>query len=401
MTGVGYVFAGGGTGGHLFPGLAVAAAVRRREPDAAILFYTTDRPLDRDLLARTPYLRIPQTVRPFSMRPWRWPAFLTAWNASVAAALAAFAQRRPHVVLGLGGYSAGPPVVAARKLGIRSAILNPDAVPGRANRFLARRCDLIAIQWEASRRHFSRAAACAALGCPIRAEFGQPIDKALARRHFGLDEDARRPVVLVTGASQGARTINQAMPPVWAEFTRRHAGWQILHLTGLSDEEATRAGYNQARVTARVIAFTHEMWLALGAADLVVSRAGASTLAELTALGRPSILLPYPYHRDRHQDANARVLVEARAALLVEDQRAPEKNRDSILAALEACAPDAIRERMAAAARTLGRPNAAEEIAGWLIEGDAGALGPAAGSGGGFGRNHRDDAAAELHPPIA
>ncbi|MGE0482306.1 MAG: glycosyltransferase [Phycisphaerae bacterium] len=362
-----FVFAGGGTGGHLFPGIAVANAVRARRPDARIHFLTTDRALDADILVKTQFTQFPQPVRPFSANPLRWPAFWRAWRRSITLAGTMIRAHPPQAVLGLGGYAAGPAVVAARALRVRSAILNPDAVPGRANRFLARRTDLVVLQWARSREHFSSATTCAALGCPIRAEFALPPDLPAARQSFGLAPE--RPVLLVTGASQGAQTVNAAMARVWPVFSARHADWQILHLTGVAHEREARAAYAAAGCAARVVGFTHEMWLALAASDLVVSRAGASTLAELTALGKPSVLLPYPYHRDRHQHANAQVLVDEGAAVLVEDRLTPADNAAPLLAALERFANADERARAAAAARRLARPDAADRTATWLLEG--------------------------------
>jgi len=370
-----YVFAGGGTGGHLYPGLAVAAALREREPEAGITFFTTTRALDRELLERTPFAQIAQPVRPLTLDPLRVWGFWRSWRRSVAAAREFLRRWRPRAVLGLGGYAAGPAVVAAHGLGIRAAILNQDAIPGRANRYLARRADLVVLQWEASRRFFRRGTNCAVLGCPIRSEFGRlgaagpgvaadRTSAAAGRQRLGLDPE--RPVLLVTGASQGARTVNRTMQRVWPEFAARHREWQLLHLTGALDEAETRAAYAAAGVAARVIAFVHEMWLALAAADVVVSRAGASTLAELTALGKPAVLLPYPYHRDRHQHANAQVLVEAGAALVVEDLRDAEKNRGPVLAALERLTDRGTREALGRAALRLGRPGAARDVAAWM-----------------------------------
>ncbi|TWT44217.1 UDP-N-acetylglucosamine--N-acetylmuramyl-(pentapeptide) pyrophosphoryl-undecaprenol N-acetylglucosamine transferase MurG [Phycisphaerae bacterium RAS1] len=358
-----FVFAGGGTGGHLYPGLAVADALRRLQPDADITFFTTDRALDRELLGKTTYHQAPQPVRPFSSRPWHWPAFWLAWSKSVSAARRAFQEHRPAAVLGLGGYAAGPPVVAARKLGIRTAILNPDAIPGRANRFLARYCDRVFMQWEASRRNFPAGAPCVACGCPIRSTFATA-DRAAGRAFFKLDAD--RPLLLVTGASQGARTVNEAALAGWPDFFREHPEWQLLHLSGVGNDEALREGYRRCGAAAQVLAFTHEMHLAIAAADLVVSRAGASTLAELTAIGRPSILLPYPYHRDRHQHANARVLSDAGAAILLEDWKDAARNRGPLLEALRRAAGAERRTTMASAAAKLGRPTAADEVARWM-----------------------------------
>lgn len=391
MTGSNFVFAGGGTGGHLYPGLAVAEMLKRLLPTAAITFLTTDRPLDRDLISRTVYEQVPQSVRPFTTNLWQWPKFYSAWRKSVAAATALLEEKRPQAVVGLGGYAAGPGVVAARKLGIRTAILNPDAIPGRANRYLAKRTDLVVMQWDDSRAHFPKNANCRTLGCPIRAAFtlthheagatikGVPVQEALwdgaegakasrGRSSFGLAYN--RPVLLVTGASQGARTVNESVTRIWPEFLKRFPDWQLLHLTGTADEAATRKAYDRAnlpRSSTHVQAFTHEMWNAIAAADVVISRAGASTLAELTALGKPGILLPYPFHKDRHQHANAEVLVRAGAAVLVEDTKDAETTAGPLLTALVQFADARKREKMSAAALTLARPAAAESVARWML----------------------------------
>jgi UDP-N-acetylglucosamine--N-acetylmuramyl-(pentapeptide) pyrophosphoryl-undecaprenol N-acetylglucosamine transferase len=288
-----------------------------------------------------------------------------AWRASVAAARRRFATVRPNAILGLGGYAAGPAVVAARRIGIRTAILNPDAVPGRANRHLAKSADLVVLQWDVSRNEFGPGIRCESLGCPIRPAFATPPDRVTACAHFGFDP--QRPVLLVTGASQGARTVNEALRLVWPEFVGQHPEWQLLHLTGAADETAIRAAYRDAAAPAIVMSFTHDMPHALAAANVVISRSGASTLAELTALGRASILLPYPYHRDRHQHANAQVLVDAGAAILLEDWKDAARNSGPLRAALETLADPPVRERMSAAARTLARPGAAGEIARWLL----------------------------------
>lgn len=372
-----YFFAGGGTGGHLYPGLAVAAALRRVQPDARITFLTTNRKLDRELLSRVEYTQIEQSVQPFNQRPWRWPAFWLAWRTSVGTAKRLCHERQPRAVLGLGGYAAGPAVIAAKSLGIRTAILNPDAIPGRANRFLSKRADLVVQQWDVSARYFRAGVPCQTLGCPIRAEFGEAARSPaafaeLGRRQFGLA--ANRRVLLVTGASQGARSVNEAVQRVWPEFLRNHPEWQVLHLTGTADEAAARLVYEASgvpRESVRVVGFTHEMWLAIVAADAVVSRAGASTLGELTALGKPSILLPYPFIRDKHQHVNAQVLVDSGAAILIDDQKDAELNAGPLMAALEEMSKAATRDRMARAAKELARPDAADAVARWLTQAGA------------------------------
>ncbi|MCG3125342.1 MAG: UDP-N-acetylglucosamine--N-acetylmuramyl-(pentapeptide) pyrophosphoryl-undecaprenol N-acetylglucosamine transferase [Phycisphaerae bacterium] len=367
-AGSSYVFSGGGTGGHLFPGIAVADALRRIDPAADITFLTTNRPIDAQLLSQRDYRQVPQSVQPLPAwsRPWRWLGFLSAWRASCAAARRILTELNPHAVLGLGGYAAAPAVVEARRMGIRTAILNPDAIPGAANRRLARYADLVVMQWHDSAPHFRAGTNCRALGCPVRRDFAA-VEQRAAREHFELSVE--RPVLLVTGASQGARTINRAVTHVASEFLRRNPDWQILHLSGQADEGEVRAAYEAADVRrATVLAFTHEMNHALCAADVVVSRAGASTLAELTLLGRASILLPYPYHRDRHQHANGQVLVDAGAAAMLEDRIAPEQNAGPLLEALLRLADPDVRRGMSAAAGRLARPDAADAVARWLAD---------------------------------
>jgi len=383
-----YLLAGGGTGGHLFPGIAVAESLRRADPNAQITFFTTRRPLDQEVLSRTPYQQVAQPVQPFTLRPWRWLRFLQCWRHSVRAARHYLAKHHPQAVLGLGGYAAGPAVVAAVEFGIPTGLLNPDAIPGRANRYLARRVDVVILQWETSRAYFPETVTCYTLGCPIRPEFSNAVDPGAARQHFGLAPD--RPVVLVTGASQGARNINQAVVRAWPEFLKSYPHWQLLHLTGPANHAEVLAAYAAAGLpvldaaggtelqgyaqcgrdarepTIRAIPFTQEMHLALAAADIAIARAGASTLAELTAVGRPAILLPYPYHRDQHQLANAKVLAEAGAALIVEDRKCAEANWPRLLAALKELSEEGRRCEMAAAARRLGRPDAAEQVALWM-----------------------------------
>lgn len=365
-----YVMAGGGTGGHLYPGIAVADALRRRDPALEIVFFTTQRSLDATLLDPRGYRRVEQPVRPFTVHPLRVAGFLASWRASVQAARRWLRENDVHAVLGLGGYAAGPPVVAAHRLGIPTAILNPDAVPGRANRHLARYARRVVLQWADSRALFPARTVCEVLGCPIRTGFAEA-SASDARRHFGLDPE--RPVLLVTGASQGASTVNDVLPVIWREFRANHDHWQMLHLSGTQHEERVRAAYGDvAAGDVRVVGFTEEMPLALAAADAVISRAGASTLAELTAAGVPSVLLPYPYHRDRHQHRNAEVLVRAGAAELIEDQRDARTTAAPLLAALERLADAGVRAEMAAAAKKLGRPNAAEAVAERLAAGLAG-----------------------------
>jgi UDP-N-acetylglucosamine--N-acetylmuramyl-(pentapeptide) pyrophosphoryl-undecaprenol N-acetylglucosamine transferase len=371
-----FVFAGGGTGGHLFPALAVVELIRERGLPVDVSFFCTNRPIDGEVLGKVQVEARPLTVLPFPTRPWRWPKFLWRWRQSVGACRKAFRQRRPAVVVGAGGYASGPPVHVGLKTGIPTFLLNPDAVPGRANRHLGKRDDLAGVfaQWDVTRDYFPASARIFVTGCPVRRAFrsvcesaakaGSP--QAVARmagdlkRSFKLAPD--RPVLLVTGASQGARTINEAF--IQLRGLIASAGWQVLHLTGQSDQERVGQAYAEAGLPAAVLPFTDRMDEAMFAADLIVSRAGASTLAEILAVGKPSILLPYPFHRDRHQWHNAEVLVKAGAAVLLDDLKDALGNARQLEPILSDIFKNPTnREKMAAAAGALGKPQAAAEIA--------------------------------------
>jgi UDP-N-acetylglucosamine--N-acetylmuramyl-(pentapeptide) pyrophosphoryl-undecaprenol N-acetylglucosamine transferase len=429
-----FVFAGGGTGGHLFPALSVVEWLRTGDA-VDVSFFCTQRPIDRDILGAAGVEALPLSVRPLPSRPWRWPAFLWHWRRSVGRCMAAFRHRRPGVVVGAGGYASGPPVHAALKLKIPTFLLNPDAVPGQANKHLARRKALSGIfaQWPITLKHFPSGAPVAVCGCPVRAAFlecrpdarpfspvadrynaespgealvphrfvrpemqvGLP-DQRTARESFGLRPDVH--MLLVTGASQGARTVNEAMMRLGGAVAK--AGWQVLHLSGAADRERVEQAYSQADGSQRspaaapqtradmsaqprgpapprpgatgphvVLPFVDRMAEAMVASDLILSRAGASSLAEILAVGRPCILLPYPFHRDRHQWHNGQVLVDAGAAVMLEDRRdatATAAELEPILT--ELMTDHARRERMAQAARALGRPGAARQIAVMLAE---------------------------------
>ena len=353
--------AGGGTGGHLYPALAVTEVLRRRVPGLRFVFFGSERPIDRQILeGRMGCELVPQHLPPLQRAPWRWPGILGGYLSSSRACAARLAADRIALVIGTGGLASVPAVRQARRLRIPTVLLNPDAVPGKANRLLARWADLILVQWEDSLAYFPRQRRAEVVGCAIRAGFA-PMTRAEGAARFELDP--RRKTLLVTGASQGARTLNEALLANLDLF-EADGSWQILHLTGRRDFEPVQQAYQGRDVPARVLAFTEEMPAALGAADLVLSRAGASTLAEITAMGRASILMPYPFHRDQHQCANARCLTRQGAALLVPDVVDVTRNGPALRAVLERLlASDEERSALAQAAADMGRPDAAERIA--------------------------------------
>ena len=363
------IMAGGGTGGHLYPGLAVAEALQEKLGGAAELVWAaTPRQVDQRLLAGFGENYVAQPVQPLVKKIGKLWAFWRGWRKSCAYWKAEFEKHRPDAVLALGGYAAGPAAYVAGKFGVPVALLNPDALPGLANRFLLTRAERVFVQWDLPAAYYGKIRGrVMPLGCPIRHSlFG-------VSRHEGatkLGLDPRKLTLVVTGASLGAKTINDAVVemlknPAMAAAFAPAGTWQILHLTGMEQAATVSAAYAAlGDLNAKVLDYCDDMASVWACADLAIARAGASTCAELTACGVPAILLPYPYHKDLHQRANAQELAKAGAAIIVDDQKEPAGNAAAIQAELTKLLYDApTRERMAEAARVAGKPDAAREIA--------------------------------------
>lgn len=357
------LFAGGGTGGHLYPGISVAQAIRQRWPGVECVFLCTQRPIDRTILEPTGFEFIEQPIVPLVKNISGLLKFSTRWRETKDLVRKVRRQRKPAAVLGLGGYAAGVAVKSCATHRIPAAILNPDVIPGKANQYLMKFAKAVCCQFDQTRMHVpaGQQDKLHTTGCPVRTEILALPTREAAMKKLELDPLLR--TLVVTGASQGAQTVNQAVITSLAGIKLQ--GWQILHLSGKEHADEVRAGYRDLEaVPVRVIDFTgdmHEVW---AAADLAICRSGASTCAELTACGIPSILFPYPFHKDMHQRANARVLAEAGAAVLMEDTKDRKTNSAALTPVLENLLYDANRrQRMAAAAKKMGRPDAATAVA--------------------------------------
>ena len=396
-----YVFAGGGSGGHLYPGLAVAEMLRELDATARVLFVATRRVIDSRILRESGWEFLAQPVTPLPRRPGQLWSFWRGWRDSVTMCAQMLEARCPAIVLGLGGFASVPAMKVAAKNGLPVAMLNPDVVPGVANRCAKRYAQRIFVHWQSTSVCFGRHAdKCRPTGCPIRKSVvAQPrpggtegsiaegkwkteggaereayaVAQAHARQQLGLEPGKRTLVVM--GGSQGGRNINDAVvkclaaPATNAQSPTLQSGWQVLHLTGTDQADQIEQQYAQAQLPARVMAFSDEMDAVLVAADLAIARAGASTLAELTATATPSILVPYPYHRDQHQLRNADVLARAEAARIVIDQCDPEKTAEQLGAQLRICMNDqTVLEIMTEAAAHLGKPHAARQVAEELVK---------------------------------
>jgi len=363
-----YIFAGGGTGGHLYPGLAVAEQLERLDRDARVVFACSNRPIDRRILDPLDCPVVPQPVRPIPRSPKGWIGFLKAWRRSVAQAGEMIADLKPVAVLGLGGFAAGPLVRRAARVGVRTAVLNPDAVPGKANRYLAKHADVIFSQFDFAREHFPpgvrQKVRC--VGCPVRSSF-LSAERPEALRHFDLRTD--RKTLLVNGGSLGARLINDAVLGLKGDLAALSEAWQVLHVTGRDRYAEVGGAWQTAGIHTRGLPYCDRMDLAYAAADLVVGRCGASTAAELAATATPAVLMPYPFHKDQQQRLNAGPLVEAGAAILVADRADLAANTRALRSVLLPLLADADRlGRMRNCAAGIARPDAARAVAEWLLD---------------------------------
>ncbi|HEY8665091.1 MAG TPA: UDP-N-acetylglucosamine--N-acetylmuramyl-(pentapeptide) pyrophosphoryl-undecaprenol N-acetylglucosamine transferase [Tepidisphaeraceae bacterium] len=361
------LLAGGGTGGHLYPGISVAESLRQLLPGARPLFLCTTREIDRTILQPTGFEFIPQPIIPPKRSIAGLLSFWRAWRETKDLIRKILTERQPVAILGLGGYAAGAAVKLAALAKIPAAILNPDVIPGKANQYLMQYVQAVCCQFDATSEHISPAhrEKLRTTGCPIRHDILHLPARADTAARLGLNPLLR--TLTITGASQGAQTVNEAIIETLKSV--RLNGWQVLHLAGKEHADAVRAGYREINLPARVIDFTPAMADIWAITDLAISRSGASSCAELTACGIPSLLMPYPFHKDLHQRANARELEKAGAAVIVDDEKDRRKNAAKLTPLIESLLYDgAKRQAMAAAAKSLAAPAAADEVARVIIQ---------------------------------
>jgi UDP-N-acetylglucosamine--N-acetylmuramyl-(pentapeptide) pyrophosphoryl-undecaprenol N-acetylglucosamine transferase len=363
---VSFFFAGGGTGGHIYPLLAVAEQVLARQPDAGIHFFCSTRAVDKRVLDRTSFGRTPLPATGLYLHPVKFLRFVRTFQQSYQSAKKILAGSPNPVVVGAGGFVAAPVCRAGHALGIPVTLLNVDILPGRANRLSARWADEIFVQFEESRSHFPRTRAVInVVGCPLRSGFAHP-DRNRALADLGLD--ASRRVLLITGASSGSASINEAVCHLLPKLESFADRWQIVHLTGLDNYQTVLSKYAQVRIPHKVVDYYDRMPDLYAATDLLVGRSGAVSVAEYAVAGVPSICLPYPHHKDRHQYLNAGKLVEAGAAVIVDDVPDLEDRAEWLWEELQALmADDETRREMAVACRQVARPGAGPEIAARLL----------------------------------
>ena len=361
------LIAGGGTGGHLYPGVAVARELLVRRPDAQVTFVGTAAGIEARVIPREGFAL--EVIRSAGLKGKSLASLARGVGLLPLSALDAWgviSRRQPAIVIGVGGYSSGPVVALAALRGIPTLLMEQNAMPGITNRTLARLVRAAAVTYEESIGFFGRKAFVS--GNPVRPEFladdgeGSDIEQRTYEGHDGPPGAAR---VLVFGGSQGAHAINLAMVEAAPRLATAAPRLAITHQTGERDLEMVRDGYRRAGIEARVEPFLFAMDREMKSADLVICRAGATTLAELMASGRPSILIPLPTATDDHQRRNAQALVGHGAAHMIEQR---ELTGQRLATEVLALAGDGARRRsMRTNARRMARPDAARIIVDRLL----------------------------------
>jgi len=352
------VVAGGGTGGHLFPGIAIAEEVLSRNKENDVLFIGTGNTLEKSVLGERGFKFRAISVQGLKNRGIiNQVKALMMLPASLVAAAKILKNFDPDLVLGVGGYSAGPVVAAAWLRGIKTALQEQNILPGITNRWLSRITDRLYLSFPET-RGMETAAKALVTGNPVRHEFFDNAESGPQIRET-KGNAAKLFTVLIAGGSQGAHAINLAMQSAVGQLGHSER-FHFIHQTGADDENMMRAAYAQIRSRSTVKAFFGDMARQYQAADLIVCRAGATTVAEITALGKPVIFIPFPYAADDHQRLNAESLVrEGASEMILEKDLDGEKLAHQI--EYYADAPQELA-RMGSRAALLGRPDAARVI---------------------------------------
>ncbi len=351
------MIAGGGTGGHIFPGIAIAEAIEREAAGAEVFFTGRRGSLEERVVGETGrrFVAVPSMGlrRRVDIRNAGVPF---AMAAGYFLALRALSSARPDVAVGTGGFVSVPPLLAADSLRVPLLLQEQNSYPGLATRVLSARAREVHVSFEETRAHLPRARRVVVSGNPVRSSLCE-IDGVSARRKLGLSQDAT--VVLCVGGSRGAHRLNEAVTGAAERLAER--GIELIAQTGTEDEEVVSGAVERAGLTGVVASFFDDMARVYAASDLIVSRAGATAIAEIELVGRPSVLVPYPYATEDHQMRNARALERAGASVVVPDA---EFTADVLVSLVRELTEG--RERllaMADAARKLARPDAAVRVA--------------------------------------
>lgn len=352
-----YYLTGGGTGGHLFPGLTLAGALAARNPNARLMFVGSNRPLEQELVAKHGYAHRGLPVESLSLarrNPLKF--FWRNWRA-YRQALDQIRREQPAAVIGLGGYASFPLVLAACRLDVPTLLLEQNVWPGRTTRWLSRLVDAVCVSFPETIPHLSSRAIATVTGNPVRPEI------AHLPRESKPEGASTRLTLLVLGGSQGAATLNEAVARMLELRSREFQGWRIVHQTGPLEPETFRRRYAALGLEAVVEPFFTKMESWYREASLVISRAGATTLAELAFAGVPAVLVPYPQAADNHQLLNAQAYESAGAAKVILQRDDPDLTAGQLGESLAPLLSDPSRRAvMSRAFQSLARADAAARV---------------------------------------
>ena len=356
-----YLFAGGGTGGHLFPGIAVARELLERTPESRVIFVGSTRAIESTIVAEQGFEHRTLSVEPLptlKRNPWKFAwKNLRAWFA----ARQMLRELKPNMVIGLGGFASAPLVLAANRFRVPVLLLEQNVIPGRTTRMLSRYASHVCVTFVESKARLPHASSVIVTGNPVRTE--------IATLNGTIRSFSANSVLLVLGGSQGADSLNEAVIAALRQIRDALEGWSVVHQTGPRQAEEVRRAYQELKIPAIVEAFFHDMPKYYATASLAISRAGASTLTELACVGIPMILLPYPHSADDHQKANAHAFEIDGAAVIVEHANPCHLTAERLTQALMRMIHDPEQLRtMALAARKLAIPDATRKIADVISE---------------------------------
>lgn len=354
---------GGGTGGHIYPNVGVVERLQARNRDV-VHFLVSDRPSDAKILDALgyPYTSSPARPLPSARKPWKALDFLAGWRRSTRQLMQLLERESVSCVVATGGFVSGPAVVAAARRKIPRVLVNLDAVPGQANRRLAGLCTKVFSSYPSELLPGAER-----IGLPLRAISVGDMSPQDARSTLGLDPELA--TLFITGATHGAESLIKAMMAFVADADRAAAfdGWQVFHQCGTFDVATLQKAYDDAGVKAKAVDYCSSMGSAYRACDLVVSRAGAGSVAEAWANHAPSIFLPNPYHKDQHQRFNAEPMVAAGGAVMVTDHVDADATANDLEGPLlRLLREPAARDAMTQACAESCPPDGAEQVAAWI-----------------------------------
>ncbi len=350
------IFAGGGTGGHLIAGLSIAQEISSRFPGANIIFFGTSKKGESGYIGKSCYEF--KQIKACKLTSFiRFPLFITVSLIGVIHSLINIIRIKPDIIIGLGGYGSALPVVAAYIAGVPIVLIEQNVIPGRANLIMARWADAVLCHWESTKKRFKKVHSISVTGIPIR-EGVIASESEIGKNPFGLTSQGK--TLLVMGGSQGAQAINKVILQSISKLKDLIPELQIIHLTGKEGYKEAKDVYDNLGISSFVSEFSNDIGIAYKLSDLVICRAGANTIAEISAVGIPAILIPYPYATDNHQYWNAYELAKIGGAMIIkQDELKPEKLTELVSNLFR---NDGELDNMKKINKSLSKPFAAEHV---------------------------------------